>query len=113
MRLSLGRAACMQEAESIRVRVVYALADQQSVVDLVVPAQTTVAQAVEKSGLTGRFAEIESQPLKCAIFGRLVSASDTLAEGDRVEILRPLLVDPKEGRRQAAARSRKTAQKAR
>lgn len=103
----------MRQVESIRVRVVYALADRQSIVDLVVPPQTTVAQAVEKSGLIGRFAEIGSQPLQCAIFGRVVAASDTLADGDRVEILRPLLVDPKQSRREAATRSRKASQKPR
>lgn len=95
----------MQEVESIHVRVVYALAEHQSVIDLTVPAQTTVAQAVEQSGLIRRFPEIGSQPLHCAIFGRVVSASDRLLDGDRVEILRPLLADPKENRRQAAARS--------
>jgi putative ubiquitin-RnfH superfamily antitoxin RatB of RatAB toxin-antitoxin module len=103
----------MQEVESIRVRVVYALAQRQEVIDLVVPAHTTVLQAVEKSGLISRFPQIESQPLKCAIFGRLVPDSQSLADGDRVEILRPLLVDPKESRRQAATKSRKAAQKAR
>lgn len=102
----------MQEPGSIRVRVVYALADRQSVIELVVPAQTTVAQAVEKSDLIRQFPEISAQPLKCAIFGRVVSASDTVSDGDRVEILRPLLVDPKENRRQAAARSRNVSQKA-
>lgn len=95
----------MQEVESIHVRVVYALAEHQSVIDLTVPAQTTVAQAVEQSGLIRRFPEIGSQPLRCAIFGRVVSVSDSLLDGDRVEILRPLLADPKENRRQAAARS--------
>lgn len=102
----------MPEAESIRVRVVYALADRQSIIDLVVPKQTTVAQAVERSDLVRQFPEIAAQPLKCAIFGRVVSASGALVDGDRVEILRPLLVDPKENRRQAAARSRKASQQA-
>lgn len=101
----------MPEAESIRVRVVYALADRQSVVDLVVSAQTTVVQAVGKSDLIRQFPEIEEHPLQCAIFGRVVSAAQTLADGDRVEILRPLLVDPKENRRQTAARSRNVSRK--
>ena len=99
----------MPEAEPIHVRVVYALADSQSVVELVVAAQTTVAQAVEKSGLIERFPEIGSRPLSYAIFGRVVAATDNLNDGDRVEILRPLLADPKENRRQAAARSRRSA----
>src|SRR5262245_50021915 len=113
MRLSPGRARSMRAGESIRVRVVYALPDRQSIVDLVVASQTTVEQAVQRSGLMVRFTEIGLQPLKCAIFGRVVNASDTLTEGDRIEILRPLLVDPKESRREAAERSRKASQKAR
>lgn len=95
----------------IRVSVVYALAQRQSIVDLVVPRGTTVETAVQQSGLLRRFPEIAGQPLNFAIFSRVVLASDALAEGDRIEILRPLLIDPKESRRQAADRARKAARK--
>lgn len=96
----------MQEAERIRISVVYALPDRQSVVELTVPATTTVEQAVARSGLLERFPQIAAQPLQCAVFGRAVAVSDPLAEGERVEILRPLQIDPKVSRRQAAARSK-------
>lgn len=96
----------MPEAERIRISVVYALPDRQSAVDLTVPATTTVEQAVARSGLLERFPQIAAQPLQCAVFGRAVALSDPLAEGDRVEILRPLQIDPKVSRRQAAARSK-------
>jgi putative ubiquitin-RnfH superfamily antitoxin RatB of RatAB toxin-antitoxin module len=93
-------------AETISIAVVYALPERQDIVDLVVPKGTTVMQAVELSQLPARFSAIGARPLQCAVFGRIVKDSDVLADGDRVEILRPLLIDPKESRRQAAARGR-------
>jgi putative ubiquitin-RnfH superfamily antitoxin RatB of RatAB toxin-antitoxin module len=103
----------MEQSERIHVVVVYALPDRQSIVKLAVAAGTTAAVAVEISGLKRRYPEITSRPLHCAIFGRPVEGSHVLAEGDRVEILRPLLIDPKENRRQTAARARAAGQKRR
>jgi hypothetical protein len=103
----------MERSERIRVSVVYALADLQSVVELSVPSAATVDAAVELSGLIRRFPEIAVRPLQCAIYGRVVDGSQVLSEGDRVEILRPLLMDPKENRRQTAARARAALQKRR
>jgi putative ubiquitin-RnfH superfamily antitoxin RatB of RatAB toxin-antitoxin module len=75
-------------------------------VRLNVPAGTTVGAAVRLSSLPIQFPEIEAAPLNCAIFGRAVALDQVVAAGDRVEVLRPLLIDPKESRRQAAARNR-------
>lgn len=93
---------------TLHVLVVYALPDRQTIVRLQVPMGTTVAQAVEMSKLVETFPEIAAAPLACAVYGRAVSMSQFVAEGDRVEILRPLIIDPKENRRQAAARMRRT-----
>jgi uncharacterized protein len=93
-------------ADLIPVSVVYAIPERQVTVELRVPPGTSVADAVASSGLTRRFAEIATRPLACAIYGRVVTLTQELRAGDRVEILRPLLVDPKEQRRQAAARAR-------
>jgi uncharacterized protein len=90
----------------MRVWVVYALPDQQSVHELQLPEPATVAEAVARSGLLQKFPELADRPLACAIFGRAVADSHLLRADDRVEILRPLQVDPKESRRRAAARSR-------
>lgn len=89
-------------AEGLRVRVVYALPEQQVVVELTLYERSTVDDAVTKSGLPQRFPQIVA-PVSCAVFGRVVPLSQPLRDGDRVEILRPLLVDPKEQRRRAAA----------
>lgn len=94
-------------ADSIRVRVVYALAEEQVQMELRVPASATVGEAAEKSGLLDRFEPRRASELQCAVFGRLVALNEPLRDGDRVEILRPLLVDPKQSRRQAAANGRK------
>lgn len=97
----------MPEVESrIRISVVYALAERQCIVELRVPPGTTVAEAVARSGMAGRFPQIAAQSLQCAIYGRVAALSNPLAEGDRVEILRPLLIDPKLSRRQTAAQAK-------
>jgi putative ubiquitin-RnfH superfamily antitoxin RatB of RatAB toxin-antitoxin module len=96
----------MESPESLRVRVVYALPDQQVGVSLEVPPGTTVADAVTRSKLLEKFPEAAARPLSCAVFGRAVPLTYELREGDRVEILRPLLIDPKQSRREAAERSR-------
>jgi uncharacterized protein len=90
----------------VRVSVVYALADRQALRELELPDSATVAEAVARSGLLEQFPEIRNTPLACAIYGRVVVDSQVLRAGDRVEILRRLQVDPKEGRRRAAARGR-------
>jgi len=90
----------------MRVWVVYALPDRQSVQELELPESATVADAVASSGLLQKFPEITERPLACAIYGRAVTDSQILRADDRVEILRPLQVDPKESRRRAAARGR-------
>jgi putative ubiquitin-RnfH superfamily antitoxin RatB of RatAB toxin-antitoxin module len=90
----------------LSISVVYALPERQEVVKLSVPAGTSVAQAVSLSKLSLRFPRIEAEPLRCAIFGRAVQADHIVSDGDRIELLRPLLIDPKEHRRQAAARTR-------
>jgi uncharacterized protein len=86
----------------MRVWVVYALPDRQAVQELDVPESATVAEAVARSGLLQKFPEIAERPLACAIYGRAVADSQGLRADDRVEILRPLQVDPKESRRRAA-----------
>jgi uncharacterized protein len=88
------------------ISVVFALAEQQEVVNLQVASGTTVAQVVELSGLARRFPDVATLPLNCAIYGRVVASTQVVASGDRIEILRPLLIDPKENRRQTAAKNR-------
>lgn len=93
--------------DRVRISVVYAMPQRQVIVELEVPDGTTVAGAVARSGLTQRFPQMESKALACAIYGRAVPLTTRVRAGDRIEVLRPLLIDPKESRRRAAARAKK------
>ena len=87
----------------ILVEVAYALPEQQLILELMVPEGTTAEQAVQHSGITRKFPEIDLAQNKLGIFGKLVKGDTVLRERDRVEIYRPLIADPKEVRRQRAA----------
>jgi uncharacterized protein len=106
MHSSHGRARCMAQDDDVPVRVAYALPERQVVVQLRVPPGTTVTEAVSRSGLIERFPEIAARPIACAIYGQAVAETYEVRSGDRIEILRPLRVDPPASRRQAAARAR-------
>lgn len=92
----------MSKASTINVEVVYATPERQEVVALEVAEGATVAQAIEASGLCGRFDEFEVDPSRLGIFSRKVEPGHVLRDGDRVEVYRPLVIDPKEARRQRA-----------
>ena len=89
-------------AESIRVEVVLAMPEQQELVVLTVEPGLTVAGAIALSGLSGKFEGFELDLAKVGIFGKKASPDQVLRDGDRVEIYRPLIADPKEVRRQRA-----------
>lgn len=90
----------------IRVEVAYARAERQRLVELHVPAGTTAQEAVDRAGLAADFPELASSDPDLGIFARPVTADTVLSDGDRVEIYRPLRVDPKAQRRERARRQR-------
>jgi len=94
----------MADGLSICVEVAYARPDVQRLVALRVPSGTTARQALERSGLAKVFPEIDAVNCPLGIFGSLVAGSTALAAGDRVEVYRPLAMDPREARRRAVAR---------
>jgi hypothetical protein len=91
----------------IDIEVVYALPDEQALVALTVPAGTTAGQAVARSGLAERYPDMDPSTHGLGIFGRRVEADTPLSDGDRVEIYRPLQVDPKAQRRERARQQRR------
>lgn len=91
-------------AAPIRVEVVHARPDRQVVLSLEVPGGTTVAEAIERSGIRQAFPDLEVDPARLGIFSQKAAPEDVLREGDRVEIYRPLIADPKESRRRRAAK---------
>lgn len=90
---------------SMRIEVVYALAQEQDLVILDLPSGSTVQEAIYASGLLQRLPEIELS--RVGVWGRPVRPDTRLRDRDRVEIYRPLIADPKEIRRKRAAGRRK------
>jgi putative ubiquitin-RnfH superfamily antitoxin RatB of RatAB toxin-antitoxin module len=91
----------------IAVEVVYALADKQKLLQLTVPQGTTVRDAALRSGMDSFFPGLDLATSPLGIFGKAVPKPDErmLEEGERVEIYRPLIADPKEVRKQRAAKA--------
>ena len=89
------------------VEVAYATPDKQAIVRLEVPVGCTVAQAIERSLIREQFPDMVVDANAVGIFSRKVSLDYELREGDRVEIYRPLIADPKESRRKRAAQPAK------
>jgi putative ubiquitin-RnfH superfamily antitoxin RatB of RatAB toxin-antitoxin module len=91
----------MDRAEAaLKVSVAYSpCAGEVDLVELTLSEGTTLEQALRASGLAERHPEIDLAVLKVGIWGRNSSLDETLRDGDRVEIYRPLQVDPKEARR--------------
>jgi uncharacterized protein len=90
---------------SMHIEVVYALPHKQERVLLDLPPGSTVRDALQASGLLQRLPQIESGRL--GVWGTPVTAESRLRDQDRVEIYRPLIADPKEVRRERAAKTRK------
>lgn len=92
--------------EPIRVEVAYARRDEQAILPLEAKPGITAREAIERSGILDRFQEIDLRVNKIGIFGRLVAPDQVLEPGDRVEIYRPLVADPKEARKKRAAQGK-------
>lgn len=89
-------------SDKINIEVVYALPDEQILLRQSVPAGTTVAAAIQTSGLLHKHPEIDLAKNKLGIFGKLTKADAVVRDKDRIEIYRPLIADPKEVRRKRA-----------
>lgn len=99
----------MAGAGTIRVEVAYALADRQEIIALDVASGTTAYEAVVRSGIVGRFPGlIDPETIPMGIYSKAFSSprSQVLADGDRVELYRPLTADPKDSRKERAQKTR-------
>lgn len=90
------------EGDGFQVEVVYAQPRNQTLLTVQVPPGGTVMDAIRLSGILRRHEDIDLHTNKLGVFGRLAQADQALRPGDRVEIYRPLIADPKEGRKQRA-----------
>lgn len=94
-------------AAPVRVEVAYAQAELQVLIPLQVPAGSSVEEAIIRSQILEQFPEITLSSAKVGIFGKLSKLAATVRDGDRIEIYRPLLADPKAVRKQRAAEGKR------
>ena len=103
----------MKDVELITVEVAYALPQRQQLTTLQVDPGTTAYEAVQQSGIVQMFPEIDLENAKMGIFGQALGTKGlkppkehVLQAGDRVEIYRPLIADPKEVRKRRAEKAK-------
>jgi len=93
----------MENVKTIEVEVAYALPEEQLIIPVKVPVDATIEAAIQHSGILEEFPEIDLAVNKVGVFGKLAKLTGGLRPGDRIEIYRDLIADPKEVRRQRAA----------
>ena len=91
------------ETNTMRVEVAYALAKEQLILPVDVPVNVTIEDAIVQSGITKKFPDIDESNMRVGVFGNEKKLSDTLRAGDRVEIYRALIIDPKQARKNRLA----------
>lgn len=100
-------ASAPQADALIMVEVAYALPERQALLSVRVAPGTTALEAARQSGIEGQFPGLVlDDDTRLGIFGHVVAATQVLEAGDRVEIYRPLKADPKDVRKERAARAR-------
>lgn len=90
----------------INIEVAYALPTKQVLIDVAIAEGATVEQAIEVSNILSQFPSIDLKKTKVGIWSRVVRLTETLKDGDRIEIYRPLIADPKEIRKRRAEKAK-------
>ena len=96
------------ESETLQIEVAYALPHKQQIVIVEVVEGTTVLEAVKQSSITQVFPEIDIDNVKMGIFGKSVKPKQEVKAGDRIEVYRPLISDPKATRKARADKKAKS-----
>lgn len=94
----------------MKVGIAYAVPNRQVWLHIEVPDGATVKDAIELSGIRKQFPEIDLEQQKVGIFGKLTKLDAALADGDRVEIYRPIICDPKMVKRKPKAEGEESAE---
>lgn len=84
---------------SITIEIVFALPQQQFLKQFQVPVGTSIYKAIKLSGVENFYPKKDHSALKTGIYGKITSPETILYQNDRIEIYRPLIIDPKEKRR--------------
>ncbi|KXF79749.1 RnfH family protein [Enterovibrio coralii] len=96
----------MSDEKLLHVEVVYALPQEQRVFKAIVTPDMHVEDIIRHSGVLEAYPEIDLKKNKVGVFSRLVKLDALVHDGDRIEIYRPLVADPKEIRRRRAERAK-------
>lgn len=93
-------------ADVVKIEVVYGTLELQKIISLEVAENTSVFDGAVVSGIDRVFPEIDFDSVHMGIFGKVVRKpkEQILREGDRIEIYRPLTIDPKQARLNRAAK---------
>ena len=83
----------------MRVEVVFALAEKQELLVVALPDGSTVGAAIERSRLARQFPDIDFDTLQAGVWGKPTARGHVVREGDRIELYRPLEMDPRDARR--------------
>lgn len=97
----------------LAVEVVYALPGEQMLLKVALPGGSTIRDAIERSGITRQHPEVDPETCKVGVFGKRRTQDTLLRDGDRVEIYRPLIADPKATRRARARKKERVRERAR
>lgn len=92
----------------IAIEIVYALPDRHTLLSLSVPEGTTVAMALDRPEWAALHPDLPWRDLRVGVFGQLVEPAHVLADGERIEIYRPLIADPNESRQARVEKRRAT-----
>lgn len=87
---------------NLPIEIVFASCQDQIIIPISVHQECTVHQAIILSGILKRFPQIDLNQQRVGVFGRFVRLNDQVCCGDRIEIYRPLKIDPKQARRKRA-----------
>jgi len=86
----------------LNIELIYPLPEEQILICITVDQGTNIQQAIEQSGILDKYPEIDLIINKVGIFSKAAKLNAILREGDRIEIYRPLIADPKEVRKKKA-----------
>lgn len=92
--------------QQINIEVVFALPTKQSLLSLKVADGASIEAAIEQSGILAMYPEIDLSKNKVGVWSKNKKLHDTLREGDRIEIYRPLIADPKAVRKRRAEQAK-------
>lgn len=89
-------------ADKLNIEVVFALPNRQKLVELQLDVGATIAEAIEASGLDAEFEDVDFSSCEVGVWSKPQRRDHVLRDKDRVEVYRPLDMDPREARRQLA-----------